>query len=283
MRLSCPGMCLIPPCGIRSCVATGKAPGNAGCDEEIRGSIVQAGAGADVELEIVIHQEGKAAIDTVLIGRAFLDDPVVLDKGAQAFADREAQCKLGAKDEVAARVVLALGLAREVEVASQVPTLGEVPGVENFDLRIIAIARRKATSSWETQSKVDGRRRTPVLLLPQTDARIKLKVAHSGVVPVVIAPLPHETLREELELEPLVHAQAQLEFGHGQRVSIGITFGLAHEGKTALYVRDAGREHGRWVGLPGAIRLKWLTRGGQHRPQAEREYEGAGQGAYFNG
>ena len=85
----------------------------------------------------------------MLIGRVFLDDSVVLDIGAQAFADREAQGELGAENEVTARVVLALGLAREVEVASQVPTLGEVPGVENFDLRIIAISRRKATSSWE--------------------------------------------------------------------------------------------------------------------------------------
>ena len=34
---------------------TGKAPGNAGGDEEIRGRVVQAGAGADVELEIFVH------------------------------------------------------------------------------------------------------------------------------------------------------------------------------------------------------------------------------------
>jgi hypothetical protein len=61
MRLSCPGLSLISPRGIRSCPEAGKTPGNTGCDEEIRGRIVQAGAGADIELEIVVHQEGKAA------------------------------------------------------------------------------------------------------------------------------------------------------------------------------------------------------------------------------
>ena len=93
----------------------------------------------------------------------------------------------------------------------------------------------------------------------------------------------NERLREELELEPLVHAQAQLELGHGQFVGVGIAFGLALKGEAALDLRDAGREHGRWVSLPGAVRLKWLTRGDQHRPQAERERKGAGQGAYING
>ena len=70
------------------------------------------------------------------------------------------------------------------------------------------------------------------------------------------------------------------QFSHaaGGMVHSGVELKVAHSGVVPV---DAGHENGRWVVLPGAIRLKRLPRGGQRRPQAESEHEcnSADQGA----
>ncbi len=58
-----------------------KAPDDASGYEEVRGRIVQAGAGVDVELEVFADQEGARPIDAVLIGRALSSQRREMESG----------------------------------------------------------------------------------------------------------------------------------------------------------------------------------------------------------